>query len=571
MNSLNRLYTLALYDPKAPTKISADASSYGLGAVLLQQVEGTWKPIAYASRTMNETERRYAQIEKEALATTWACEKFSSFIIGNHILIETDHKPLVPLLGTKHLDSLPPRVLRFRLHLDRFSYDIHHVPGNQLYTADTLSRAPLTAHTCSIQQELAELCIINTINHLPAGPTTLELYKTTQSSDPICTILLQYCCNGWPNKKDVDPALKPYWEAQGEITIGDGLLLRGNRIIVPQALQQETLRKLHTGHQGIVRCRQRASSSVWWPGLTKQLAEYVSKCQICARTHIPNRERLISSSLPEYPWQKAAADLFHLNGSNYLIIVDYFSRYPEVTKLQSTTSQTIINSLKSTFARHGIPEILRSDNGPQFTSTEFKDFVKEYQFTHTTSSPYYPASNGQVERMVKTVKSLLKDADDPYLALLSYRATPLPWCGKSPAQLSMGRNIRSTLPQTTRAFVPEWSYLPEFRQSNKVHKESQKENYDSRHRVRDLPEIPNNTAVFINTGGNVTSGRTVSMTDTPRSYIVDTPSGQIRRNRSHININPNNTESDHNSTEQRSPIMTRSRSGANIHPPERLV
>ena len=117
---------------------------------------------------------------------------------------------------------------------------------------------------------------------------------------------------------------------------------------------------------------------------------------------------------------------FHLNGSNYLIIVDYFSRYPEVTKQQSTTSQTIINSLKSTFARHGIPEILRSDNGPQFTSTEFKDFVKEYQFTHTTSSPYYPASNGQVERMVKTVKSLLKDADDPYLALLSYRATPLP-------------------------------------------------------------------------------------------------------------------------------------------------
>ena len=195
-------------------------------------------------------------------------------------------------------------------------------------------------------------------------------------------------------------------------------------------------------------------------------------------------------------WQKAATDLFHLNCSNYLIIVDHFSRYPEVTKLQSTTSQTIINSLKSTstFARHGIPEILRSNNGPQFTSTEFKDFVKEYQFTHTTSSPYYPASNGQVERMVKTVKSLLKDADEPYLALLSYRATPLPWCGKSPAQLSMGRNIRSTLPQTTRAFVPEWSYLPEFRQSNKVHKESQKENYDSRHRVRDLPEIPNNTA-----------------------------------------------------------------------------
>ena len=131
--------TLALYDPKAPTKISADASSYGLGAVLLQQDGNDWKPVAYASRSMSQTESRYAQIEKEALATTWACEKFSNFILGKHIEIETDHKPLVPLLGVKHLDSLPPRVLRFRLRLDRFNYSIKHVPGKLLYTADTLS------------------------------------------------------------------------------------------------------------------------------------------------------------------------------------------------------------------------------------------------------------------------------------------------------------------------------------------------------------------------------------------------------------------------------------------------
>ena len=141
---LSKPTVLGLYDPEANTIISADASSYGLGAVLLQQnKQDTWKPIAYASRSMTETERRYAQIEKEALATTWACEKFTTYVLGKQIVIQTDHKPLVPLFSTKNLDNLPPRILRFRLRLNRFDFTIHHVPGKELYTADTLSRAPI--------------------------------------------------------------------------------------------------------------------------------------------------------------------------------------------------------------------------------------------------------------------------------------------------------------------------------------------------------------------------------------------------------------------------------------------
>ena len=122
---------LALYNPQAETKISADASSHGLGAVLLQ-LEESWRPVAYASRALINTESRYAQIEKEALAITWGCERFSSYILGKHITLETDHKPLVPLLSYKLLDNLPPRVLRFRLRLMKFDYNIHHVPGKLL-------------------------------------------------------------------------------------------------------------------------------------------------------------------------------------------------------------------------------------------------------------------------------------------------------------------------------------------------------------------------------------------------------------------------------------------------------
>ena len=186
--------TLALYDPDAPTKISADASSHGLGAVLLQQSNEVWSPVAFASRSMSETERRYAQIEKEALAMTWACEKFANFILGKHIQVVTDHKPLVPLLGQKQLDNLPPRILHFRLRLDRYSYDITKVPGKELYTADTLSRAPiseLSSTDSTALEELAELCMMGAISHLPASSQRLKVYREAQSKDPVCKLLFQ--------------------------------------------------------------------------------------------------------------------------------------------------------------------------------------------------------------------------------------------------------------------------------------------------------------------------------------------------------------------------------------------
>ena len=134
--------TLGLHDLNAEIKISADASSYGIGAVWMQKLNGGWKPIAYASRSLTETEQRYFQIEKEALATTWTCEKIANYILGTKAVIESDHKPLVPLFSNKHLHGLPARILRFRLRLNRFNYAIHHTPGKEMHTADTLSRAP---------------------------------------------------------------------------------------------------------------------------------------------------------------------------------------------------------------------------------------------------------------------------------------------------------------------------------------------------------------------------------------------------------------------------------------------
>jgi hypothetical protein len=138
--ALSSSEVLALYDPARETILSADASSYGLGAVFRQkQLNGDLRPIAYISRALTETEQRYAQIEKEALATTWACERFQNYLLGMHFSIEIEHKLLVPLLSSKNLNEMPIRVQRFRLRLMKYSYSILHVPGKEPSTADTVT------------------------------------------------------------------------------------------------------------------------------------------------------------------------------------------------------------------------------------------------------------------------------------------------------------------------------------------------------------------------------------------------------------------------------------------------
>ena len=341
--------------------------------------------------------------------------------------------------------------------------------------------------------------------------------------------------------------------------------------MVPALLQDETLRKLHQGHQGTQRSRLRAKSSVWWPGISRQITDFVSHCSECCRDALPRREPLLTSTLPDYPWQKAVTDLFELKGATYIVVADYFSRFPEVTQLRATTSNAVINALKSIFARHGIPERVVSDNGPQFSSAEFAEFATAYGFSHTTSSPHYPQSNGLAERTVRTVKKLLKESPDQALALLSYRTTPLSWCGLSSAQLSQGRHLRSDVPQT-KTLTPKWPYIQAFRKDDRMFKEKQKKNFDEHHRVRPLPELPPGTEVWVTTNGRPTEGITDPHTVAPRSYMVTTSSGTIRRNRSQLNAVPNTAPrpGPPPSTTTRKQIMTHSRTGTAITPPQRL-
>ena len=190
---------------------------------------------------MTKTERQYVQIEKEALAVTWACEKFPNFILGRQFEIEIDHKPLAPLLSTKHLDNLPPRVLRFRLRLARFDYTISHVPGKHLYTVNALSRSPLPTTGDPSTQSEVETFIEAVTSTLPATAPRLEAYRRSQQENQVCNKVRQYCQEGWPDRRFIKPDIRPFWKARVSLTLHRDLLLFNQRIVVPPVLQRERL------------------------------------------------------------------------------------------------------------------------------------------------------------------------------------------------------------------------------------------------------------------------------------------------------------------------------------------
>lgn len=194
------------------------------------------------------------------------------------------------------------------------------------------------------------------------------------------------------------------------------LNMKSTHLVIPKSLQKDILERLHTGHQGIEKCRERA-----------------------------NDRNTSANRIPARPWELVGEDLFNWNNSQYLVVIDYFSRYVKVTKLGNTTATTVIEQFKSIFAWHGIPAEVRTDNGSQFSAAVFHQFASEWSFVHTTSSPRYPQSNGKVERAVRTVKSLLQKSKDPDLALMASRATLLR-NSHSPSELLMGRKLRTVLP-----------------------------------------------------------------------------------------------------------------------------
>ena len=474
----------------------------------------------------------YAQIEKETLAIVHCCKKFHPYVFGKEVLVESDHKPLQSIF-TKPILAAPMRLQTMMLRLQPYDVKVRYVPGKDIPMGDALSRANLPG-----AEEDIEHIVVNMVNFISVTPSRYSSFQETTADE--MNELYHLILKGWPDTKEQVPhSVRVFWSIRDELAVSDGIVYKGMRIVVPPSLRPEMLKQVHESHLGITKCKQRAREALYWPGMSQQIEDLVSDCSTCnAYQNRQPAETLRPTPTPQRPWQVAASDIFEWKGEHYLLTVDYMSKFIEVDKLHDLSSKTTKETLMRQLAEHGLPEILRTDNGPQYSSEEFKRFCAERHITHVTSSPNYPQSNGEAERAVQTVKRLWAKTSDKYMALLDYRSTPMESCGLSPAQLSMGRRPRNKIPIATELLNPKQIDLKEVRKALDQSKKSQKHYYDAKH-PRDLPPLkagdPVRMSPFPGTK-NWVPATIVRHHEEPRSYVVDREGRKYRRNRQHLRL-----------------------------------
>ena len=396
--------TLGYYDMNAKTQVITDASPVGLGAVLVQEQGGEYRVICYASRSLTDVERRYSQTEKEALAIVWACERLHPYLYGIQFELLTDHKPLEFIYSPK---SKPcARIERWVLRMQQYTYTVRWIPGNS-NIADSLSRLlPKTAKKSPTSDADSEYIRFVAEEATPKAVSTKEIERASDDDAELSSIRQCLLTGRWYSVEN-----KQYIPVRFELSAIGKLVLRGTRIVKPESLCDRILKVAHEGHPRIVNMKKILRSKVWWPGIDKQVEQYCKTCYRCQLVSQPTKpEPMSRTELPDGPWQHLAADLLGPlpTGESILVLVDYYSRFFEVEIMKSTTSDKVIKALNKFFVTHGLPFSVKTDNGPQFVSESFKNFMSENGITHRHTTPLWPQANGEVERQNRAIMKRIR-------------------------------------------------------------------------------------------------------------------------------------------------------------------
>lgn len=447
---------LAHYDPNLPIVLSCDASEYGIGAVLQHRFpDGSLRLISAASRTLLSAERNYSSIDREALAIIFGIDKFYKYLHGRHFHLNSDHKPLERMFGEKQ--EIPKiaasRLVRWATQLSAFDYTLTYIPGSQNCIADALSRLPIrgtpTAFESQASQHVQQL-MVETIENLSLTRNTL---RSRTSSDPTLQLIIRYLSSVWPQRNNLPAEAVPYFEKRDLLAFEQGILLLGNRVVIPASIQNFVLKKLHYTHPGINAVKSLARSTVWWPKCDFDIEDFIKRCEHCQK-YSPREPQtpLNLWNTPEKAWDRVHIDFTGpYEGQYWFVVIDAFSRWLEIFPMSNANTNNTIQALSTLFSRFGLPRQIVSDNGSQFTSREFKEFCSRNGIKLVFTTPYHSRSNGLVERAIrtfkwrfsKTVTEIPNCNNRLQQMLFVYRTTEHSTTSRTPAELFLGRRVNT--------------------------------------------------------------------------------------------------------------------------------
>ena len=447
---------LTHFDPRLPLLLATDASPWGISGILSHIMpDGQEKPIAFASKSLSKTQLKYSQLDKESTAIHWAVNKFYAYLYGRKFTLITDCQPLTAIFNPHK--SIPvtaaARLQRYAIFLSGFDYDIRYKSTKQNSNVDALSRLPVKSTADQDEDDECSVYYTSQIDQLPVS--SAEIARETRR-DKLLSRVYEHVATGWPPDACVEnQALKPYFTRRNELSIHQGVIMWGCRVVVPIKLRSRVLQVLHTGHLGIVKTKGIARSYVFWPGIDSELEQMIKRCHGCQmQKKAPTQVNVHPWEWPTSNWERIHIDYAGpFLGRMFLVVVDAHSKWPEVVEMQSTTAEKTIQALRTIFGRNGLPRQICTDNGNQFTSQEWADFMKANGIVHYRTSVAKPSTNGQVERFNSTFKSSLRAMNKESgnlnaklnSFLLSYRNAVHATTGESPAKMFLGRNLRSRL------------------------------------------------------------------------------------------------------------------------------
>ena len=424
LNKIKDLLTsdkiMAYFDKNKSTEVTTDASPWGLSAILSQCSPGQddRQIVAYASRSLTSVEQRYSQTEKEALAIVWAVERFHTYLYGGHFTLYTDCKPVELIFNNKR--SQPPaRIERWNLRLQEYNFTTVYTKGIE-NPSDFLSRHPSKEISNNEEQAAEQYVNFIATYATPNAMTLSEIKQATKDDATLQKVLELIHNNNWKltelSSNDVDIGeLKQFSKMKEELTVTDtsDLILRRNHIVIPKTLRKQTLALAHEGHQGIVKTKQLIREKVWFPKIDHEVQCLLSSCLACQANGPDSKpDPLTMSSLPPEPWHTVHIDFCgpFPTGEHLLVVIDAYSRFPEVDVVHSTKATSTISKLERIFATHGIPRIIKSDNGPPFTSHEFHSYTTEIGAKHQKITPLWPQANSEAENFMKPLTKAIRSA-----------------------------------------------------------------------------------------------------------------------------------------------------------------